>query len=377
MPASFDELLNQILAVNPSIGRDQLITMVDQKKQESHGLLSDEGAIRLVAQQLSISALPTSSIGDQRISSVHAGLNNSTITGQVIMVGEVREFQRSDGTPGKVLRMRVGDASGQITCVFWDDMAETLSRESLEPGSTVRLLHGYTKQGMGGEVEFHLGSRASLQILKRSQSSEVLTENVSSPAVNFRASDQLHVRLLKLQKSQSEKGPTWALCSGESGLLIAKFWDNQAQDVLSLGEGSLLVVQDHWVTERNGIVYVNIGSKSTVTKEGSDFVAETPIASIGSLHAGPGLCAISGKIIERGEVREIETREGRRTRVSNIQVEDDTARIRVSLWDAHAEKAESLRVGDHVRLTGIRVRENTNGEKEASTVFLTQLEKQQ
>jgi ssDNA-binding replication factor A large subunit len=377
MPASFDELLNQILSVNPSIGRDQLISMVDQKKQESHGLLSDEGAIRLVAQQLSISALPSSNIGDQRISSVHAGLNNSTITGHVIMVGEVREFQRSDGTPGKVLRMRVGDASGQITCVFWDGMAETLSRESLEPGSTVRLLHGYSKQGMGGEVEFHLGSRASLQILKRSQSLEVPTKNISSPTVNFRASDQLRVRLLKLQKSQSENGPTWALCSGESGLLIAKFWDNQAQDVLSLGEGSLLKIQDHWVSEKNGSVYVNIGSKSSVSKESSDFVAETPIASIGSLHPGPGLCTISGKIIERSDVREIETREGRRTRVSNIQVEDDTARIRVSLWEAHAEKAEKLRIGDHVRLIGIRVRENMNGEKEASTVFLTQLEKQQ
>ncbi len=152
MPASFDDLLNQILSSNPNLGRDQLITMVEQKKQESHGLLSDEGAIRLVAQQLSISPLPTVGFADQRISSVHAGLNNSTITGQIIMVGDIREFQRSDGTQGKVLRMKVGDTSGQITCVFWDDMADTVARETLTPGSSVRLLHGYTKQGMGGEV---------------------------------------------------------------------------------------------------------------------------------------------------------------------------------------------------------------------------------
>ncbi len=376
MPASFDDLFNQILSSNPSIGRDQLITMVEQKKQESHGLLSDEGAIRLVAQQLSISPLPTVGFADQRISSVHAGLNNSTITGQVIMVGDVREFQRSDGTQGKVLRLKVGDTSGQITCVFWDDMADTVARETLTPGSSVRLLHGYTKQGMGGEVEFHLGSRASFQILKRSSSPETFTHAPETPVVNFRASDQLRVRLLRLQKSQSEKGPTWALCSSESGLLIAKFWDNQAQDVLTVGEGSLVLIQDHWVTERNGMVYVNVGSKSSVSKEGSDLVAEPPVSSIESVRPGPVLWTISGKVIERSEVREIETREGRRTRVSNINLEDDTARIRVSLWDAHAERAESLRIGDHVRVVGIKVRENMNGEKEASTVFLTQLEKQ-
>src|SRR6266571_134866 len=376
MPASFDDLLNQILSSNPSIGRDQLITMVEQKKQESHGLLSDEGAIRLVAQQLSISPLPTIGFADQRISSVHAGLNNSTVTGQIIMVGDVREFQRSDGSQGKVLRMKVGDVSGQITCVFWDDMADTVVRETLTPGSSVRLLHGYTKQGMGGEVEFHLGSQASFQILKRSSIPETFTHSPETPAVNFRASDQLHVRLLKLQRSQSEKGPTWALCSSESGLLIAKFWDNQAQDVLTAGEGSLVLIRDHWITERNGMVYVNVGSKSSVSKEGSDLVAEPPVSSIGSVRPGPVLWTISGKVIERSEVREIETREGRRTRVSNINLEDDTARIRVSLWDAHAERAESLRIGDHVRVVGIKVRENMNGEKEASTVFLTQLEKQ-
>jgi replication factor A1 len=376
MPTSFDELFKQLLSNNPGVGRDQLLALVEQKKKESHGLLSDEGAIRLAAQQLSISALPASGIADQRIASVHAGLNNSTITGQIVSVGDVREFQRSDGTAGKVLRMRVGDSSGQITCVFWDDMAGTVAREALTEGSTVRLLHGYTKQGMGGEVEFHLGSKASFQILKRSGSAEKLQSIPVPPVSNFRASDQLRVRLLKLQKSQSEKGPTWALCSSESGLLTVKFWDNQARDVLPLGEGALVLIQNHWVTERNGMVYVNVGSKSSVAKESADFVTETPVTSIGSLQPGPALWTISGKVIERGEARDIETREGRRTRVSNIDVEDDTARIRVSLWDAHAEKAESLRMGDHVRLTGIRVRENMNGKKEASTVFLTQIEKQ-
>jgi len=85
MPA-FDDLLNQILSDNPKIGRDELLTMVQRKKEESHGLLSDEGAIRLLAQQLAVSPSTSSDLKDQRISSVHAGLNDSTITGEVISV---------------------------------------------------------------------------------------------------------------------------------------------------------------------------------------------------------------------------------------------------------------------------------------------------
>ena len=372
---TFDDLLNQILSGNPRIGRDELLTMVQRKKEESHGLLSDEGAIRLLAQQLSVSPPAISDLKDQRISSVHAGLNDSTITGEVISVSDVHEFQRSDGTQGKVLRMRVGDASGQITGVFWDSLADTVAREALTPGSRVRLLHGYTKFGRAGEVEFHLGSRANIQILGRAFSEGFASNASSSVAGKLGASGILRVRLLKLQKSQSEQGPTWALCSNEAGLMIAKFWDNQAQSVLELGEGSLVAIENHWVTERNGLVYVNVGAKASVKKESTDFVPDIPVATIKSLQPGPALWSIKGKVLERGDVREIETKEGRRTRVSNIDLEDDTGKIRVSLWDTHAQRTESLRTGDTVRLVGVKVRENMNGEIEASTVFLTQLEK--
>jgi len=371
----FDDLLNQILSGNPKIGRNELLTMVQRKKEESHGLLSDEGAIRLLAQQLSVSPPAISDLKDQRISSVHAGLNDSTITGQVISVSDVHEFHRSDGTQGKVLRMRVGDASGQITGVFWDSLADTVAREALTPSSRVRLLHGYTKFGRAGEVEFHLGSRANIQILGRGSSQGFAANSLSSAAVKIGASGLLRVRLLKLQKSQSEQGPTWALCSNETGLMIAKFWDNQAQNVLELGEGSLVVIENYWVTEGNGLVYVNVGAKASMKKESTDFVPEIPLATIKSLQPGPALWSIKGKVRERGDVREIETKEGRRTRVSNIDLEDDTGKIRVSLWDTHAQKTESLRTGDTVRLVGVKVRENMNGEREASTVFLTQLEK--
>ena len=374
MQASFNDLLTRILSTNPALKREQLVAMIEQKKQESHGLLSDEGAVRLVAQQLSVSPLPSAGLTDQRISSVHSGLSNATVTGQILSISEIREFQRSDGTRGKVMRMTISDGSSQITCVFWDNLAETVARETLTTGSQVRLLHGYTKNGMGGDVEFHLGSRASIQILKRSQ-----TDRPTQPPPNTvstsRTDKLLRLRLLRLQKSQSAQGPTWALCAGESGLVIAKFWDNRAQDILTIGEGSTVKIENHLVTERNGMIYVNVGAKSILEKESTDFVADIPDSPIESVIPGPTLWSISGKIVDRSEMREIETREGRRTRVSNINLEDGTARIRVALWDSHAEKAESLRTGDKIKLVGVKVRENMNGEKEASTVFLTQIEK--
>ena len=368
----FDSLLSQILSTDQKITRETLLSMIEQKKQDSHGLLSDEGAARLVAQQLKIIPVSTIGLKDQRIMSIHAGFNDVTITGLILSLSEIRQFERSDGQQGKVLRVRITDGSGEMSCVFWDDMAETIVKEAPGPGYQIRLLHGYTKHGTAGEVELHLGTRSNFQILSRGNTAH---RGFADASPELPTGNKLKLRLLKLQKARSENGPTWALCYGEAGMVIAKFWDEHSDTVLSFGQGSQLFISNPWIDERNGTTYVNVGSKSTVEREGSDLTFQPPVASISSIKPSPVLWTISGKVIEKSEIREIETKEGRKTRVSNMNIEDSTGKIRVACWDLHAETTESLRIGDSIRMLGVKVRQGMNGEKEASTVFLTTIER--
>ena len=370
-----ESLLDQILAKNPSMSRDEFFAMVERKKQESHGLLSDEGAVRLLAQQLA-GLSGQSSISDLRISSVQAGLSDATVSGDILSISQLREFQRSDGSVGKLVRVKLRDNSGQLTCVLWDSSAEIIVNEQLGSGSMLRLAHGYTRLGLAGEIEFHLGSRSNIEVLGRVSVSASMTDsrNVPErPPVNT-GFETVRVRIRKLQKSRGENGPAWALCENEEGLTMAKFWDDNMDTVLSMGEGSVITIKNPWITERNGMVYLNAGSKSSITKELVDIEAAPPVV-ISSIKPGPKLYTTRGVVIERSDPREIETREGRRTRVSNIRVEDGTGKIRVALWDNLAGIVESLRMGDSVVLTGIKARESYNGELEASTVFLSQIEK--
>ena len=370
-----ESLLDQILAKNPGMSREELSVMVERKKQESHGLLSDEGAVRLLAQQLA-GLSGQSSISDLRISSVQAGLSDATVSGEILSISQLREFQRSDGSVGKLVRVKLRDNSGQLTCVLWDSSAEIIVNEELGVGSMLRLAHGYTRLGLAGEIEFHLGSRSNIEVLSRVAETVPGTnirEATERIAVNT-APETVRVRIRKLQKSRGENGPAWALCENEEGLTMAKFWDDNMETVLSMGEGSVITIKNPWITERNGMVYLNAGSRSSITKELVDIEAAPPVV-ISSIKPGPKLYTTRGVVIERSDPREIETREGRRTRVSNIRVEDGTGKIRIALWDNHAGIVESLRMGDAIKLTGIKARESYNGELEASTVFLSQIEK--
>jgi replication factor A1 len=377
MTESADNLLDHILSKNPGMQREELLSLVERKKQESHGLLSDEGATRLLAQQLAGLSGESINLSDQRISSVQTGLSDATISGEILSISQLREFQRSDGSVGKLVRIKLRDGSGQITCVLWDSTAEIVEKEQLGNGSKLRLSHGYTRLGLAGEVEFHLGSRSHLEVLSKTSP----IEPVISPAISQESprasisSETVRVRIRKLQKSRGENGPAWALCENEQGLTMAKFWDDNMETVLSMGEGSVITIKNPWITERNGMVYLNAGSKSSITKETLDEIESPPPVTIASIKPGPKLYTTRGVVVERSDPREIETKEGRRTRVSNIRVEDATGKIRIALWDTHAQFGESLRMGDAIRLTGIKARETSNGELEASTVFLTQIEK--
>jgi replication factor A1 len=378
MTESSENLLNHILAKNPGLSREELLLMVERKKQESHGLLSDEGAVRLLAQQLAGLSGQSINTSDLRISSAQAGLSDATISGEILSISQLREFQRSDGSVGKLVRVKLRDGSGQITCVLWDSTAEIVEKEQLVIGSRLRLAHGYTRLGLAGEVEFHLGSRSSIEILSKIPAAVELAFSPAkaeeSPPVRI-STETIRVRIRKLQRSRGENGPAWALCENEEGLTMAKFWDDNMETVLSMGEGSVITIKNPWITERNGMVYLNAGAQSSITKETLVDIESPPPVTIASIKPGPKLYTTRGVVIERNEPREIETREGRRTRVSNIRVEDGTGKIRVALWDNHAQIVESLRMGDAIRLTGIKARESSNGELEASTVFLTQIEK--
>jgi replication factor A1 len=374
MTEPFENLLNHILSQNPSIDKQELLSLVEKKKQESHGLLSDEGAIRLLAQQWAIPTFSSDEVKDQRIASVQSGLMDASITGEIVSLSEVREFRRSDGSLGKVLRLRLADSSGQITCICWDSIGEFVAAQGLGVGSRLRLEHGYTKYGRGEEVEFHLGSRSSVQLLSARPPAQVSGPARISGLTPGARVEKLRLRIKSILPSKSDKGPTQALCEDETGLVMAKFWDENKSVALTIGQGKTVTLQNPWVREWNGLVDLNVGRGSSITPEEFAVGNAAPV-SVGHLTLEPFLKVVSGRVVERSEMREIETREGRKARVSNIRIEDDTGRIRISLWDKHAESVDSLRLGDSVRLTGVKVRNSPTGELEASTVFLTQLEK--
>jgi replication factor A1 len=83
-----------------------------------------------------------------------------TISGFVTGLGEVREFQRSDGTPGQVANIYISDATGRVKAALWGDHVRLI--EGLDLGFQADIVDCQVKSGWNEELEVSCGWRTKI-----------------------------------------------------------------------------------------------------------------------------------------------------------------------------------------------------------------------
>ena len=160
--SAVQSIVEDILSKLRDLTREEVLALIEQKKNEGRGLLSDEGAARLVAEELLIRTRGKE-LGRMHVRDLVSGLNDVTISGRVLLSWPPQEFQRRDGTPGRVMNLLLVDRTGRIRCALWDRHADTASKSGNAQWKIVRIGHAYTRQGFAGDVELNAGDRSSIE----------------------------------------------------------------------------------------------------------------------------------------------------------------------------------------------------------------------
>ncbi|MCX6655918.1 MAG: hypothetical protein NTY03_12505, partial [Candidatus Bathyarchaeota archaeon] len=121
--SSTEDVIKRIMAVKPNLTREVVERLIQEEKAKAAGLLTDEAAAHLVASNLGMDGAGERIEAKLKIGALTSGLNDVSLTGRVLHIFPPRTFQRADGRQGKVLRMLIGDATGIVAVVFWDDKA--------------------------------------------------------------------------------------------------------------------------------------------------------------------------------------------------------------------------------------------------------------
>jgi replication factor A1 len=203
-----------------------------------------------------------------KICEVKNGMNTLNIIGKIIDMGNVRTFQRKDGTTGKVRNITIGDDTGKMRLTLWDRKADA---PEFKTGNTVEILNAYARDNsFSNQTELQLGSGGSM--VKSSievDYSEPLTP-IADIGINSSYSVSGHVsgldEIREFERADGTKNRVSNIyISDDTGRIKVVLWSEHAEIVNELDIGSEIRIIDAYAKPgRNEEVELSAGARTSI-----------------------------------------------------------------------------------------------------------------
>ncbi|MGC9310297.1 MAG: OB-fold nucleic acid binding domain-containing protein [Candidatus Aenigmatarchaeota archaeon] len=151
--------LKERICKEAKLTEDELDERIEEKVIELSGLVSEEGAAYIVAKEEGLDLLEKRDLS-LKIKNILPGLKAIDVVGKVVSVSDMREFKKGDRS-GKVQNVMIGDETGSIRVVFWNDMVRLVS--DLKEGDVIKVKRGFTRPNTFGMPEIHMGNTSSIE----------------------------------------------------------------------------------------------------------------------------------------------------------------------------------------------------------------------
>lgn len=370
--SAVNAVVEDILSKRHDLSAEQVLALIEEKKKQGRGLLSDEGAARLVAEELLIQMRGTD-LGRMQVKDLVSGLSDVTISGRVLLAWPPREFQRRDGTPGRVMRVVMVDRTGRVPCALWDRHADTASKRGNLQGKIIRIGHAYTRQGLAGDVEVHAGDRSSIEIDPQDMPATDFPEfkelfiplakiTPEANQVNAIGIVQADPRLYSFTKEDRSGSVLRTIIADESGSIPVVAWNERAEELREIKKGDILQIvnaRTRLDTNSRPELHVETRSQGAILGAAPDYL-KMPVPKtykILDLTAQTGTADLSVTVLAKSPPREVKRSTGDTVKVASLLIADETGIASLSLWDEKAELVNQLAEGHSINVRGISVRD--------------------
>jgi len=353
---------------------EEIRKKMDERKEKTHGLLSDYGALYAVAKELGID-LSDKEVQATMISDLKP-LNSVNIIGRVKTVFSARDFAKKDGSTGKFASVVIADKTGETRVVLWDQNTDVVKK--LRVGDVLLVKNGYVKDNKG-RIEAHAGNLSTLTVNPAGVQVELpeIEERIDqlkdlpegNPSVNVICRVSNLYPKTEFSRADGSKGSrTSFIGQDESGSMRVVLWDGATSE--ELAEGDIIKIENGYTRAGlNGEVELQAGNKSRITK--SDAKLNLPKLEPREPRASGGLLKIAeikpdmkNLTVEARVIKVYEPREYSKGSMASLVVGDSTGTIRVVLWDEKSGVANELKVGDAIRIRNTYSKANMNSEPE-------------
>ena len=157
MGLSYNEIVEKIKS--KGLSDEEIQKKVKHKLDQLSGLISKEGAVQIIANELGIKIFRD--VGKLKVSEIRAGMRDIEVDGKIKVLYGVKSF-KNEKREGKVASLMVGDETGQMRVVLWDaNHIAKIENGDLKEGEILKIKNTYCRDNNGFK-ELHLNSNSEL-----------------------------------------------------------------------------------------------------------------------------------------------------------------------------------------------------------------------
>ncbi len=365
--------------------KDEIKEKIDNNIQEMSGLIDEEGALILVAKKAGVDLKE-----QQGESSVQSELKigdlkpriYATIAGRIRSIGELKKFNKKDGSEGVLLPFVVADTSGMIRCVAWDHNTNVINENGFAKDTIIRIVNGFVKEGYYDGLEISIGNKSRIQIEPSDIDMTLMPQKMGNKVKITPLSEiSLKMPLVNIEEKITFIGPIKEYTSRKTGntgtraslgigsgdnVFFITFWNEDTKKLEKLQVGQIvrltnLKPKKHYRDDSKIDLSLTSTTEIQVIEEAKeDEVSSGGLISIQELinnNQSRGIKSIECKIVEVEEKRTVSLKNGTEKDVQSFIVADHSGSIKLNLWGNDIKN--EYKEGANMHIDGIYTRFNS------------------
>ncbi|WFN35672.1 OB-fold nucleic acid binding domain-containing protein [Methanogenium sp. S4BF] len=270
---------------------------------------------------------------------------------KVLQKGEIRTFTRDDGSPGAVTKIEVGDDSGEVSLVFWDERVSVV--EEIGTGDVIEVV---------GKVE----SLHEVRVIDLQKTvCDIPTRNDSEGfAGNPHDGDTIDATIVAIgdvstftRRDGNEGKRVDVAIADETGVGVLVVWNPDMLEGFVPGDG--IHASGLRRNLRSAGREYSAGSHAAIGKAN---VSYPPLYTLVSALQPDTTVSVSGTIFCIQSAREFTTRKGTQSWVCNAEFRDESGTMHLVLWGDNARDPPAE--GDTISLFNASCRTDRRGNPE-------------
>ncbi|MDO8537844.1 MAG: hypothetical protein Q7S21_03070 [archaeon] len=270
-----EKLLQKVIARSGK-NKEQVLHLVEEKKNKFAGLLTDNGALYMLAKEFDVDLELSKTLTEKiKLSQIEAGMQNLELLVRIVHIFSPKKYEK-EGKKGSYCKLIVADETGEIKLTLWNKSVEKLSEEKVQRNDLILLKNCFVTEfngvkqlsmGKGSELSTNPSYTSTVKI----PISKVETKKLKELLPEENEIDVI-ARFIKAypKKEFENKGEKRAVMNFEiadaSTNLRATAWNELIEEITKLSPGEIIKIEGAYTKQGMNAIELHLGWKSRILR---------------------------------------------------------------------------------------------------------------